>query len=273
MKEEFLDVVSYQSGKFLRILSYALLSLLLLVSTITEDNIKLLNLFVIPFGLLLLSAEALYLAKLEYFYGKLARHNVLFLSDVMLTTLFIAAMHVALIPSICIIGALIYSAIFRQINYIYILLTPILSIAVFYISCIVFFDYGPYFTHSSFELNVLALICALTFIAITMYFQTAKIKQLAQEKTHYQQEMNRYVHLNNQLARYAPLQIWQSIMRGEIEAKIEYKRRKLTIFFSDIQGFTELSDQLIPDDLAFLLNDYLTHMTEIAKHHGATIDI
>ncbi len=41
----------------------------------------------------------------------------------------------------------------------------------------------------------------------------------------------------------------------------------MTIFFSDIQGFTELSETLIPDDLAFLLNDYLSHMTEIAKQY------
>ncbi len=56
-------------------------------------------------------------------------------------------------------------------------------------------------------------------------------------------------------------------MKGESEAKIEYKRKKLTVFFSDIQGFTELSESLIPDDLAFLLNDYLKHMTEIAKQY------
>ncbi len=61
-------------------------------------------------------------------------------------------------------------------------------------------------------------------------------------------------------------------MKGESEAKIEYKRKKLTIFFSDIQGFTELSETLIPDDLAFLLNDYLSHMTEIAKQYEATVD-
>ena len=85
-------------------------------------------------------------------------------------------------------------------------------------------------------------------------------------------QMNRYMEFANQLSRYAPLQLWQSIMKGESEAKIEYKRKKMTIFFSDIQGFTELSETLIPDDLAFLLNDYLSHMTEIAKQYEATVD-
>lgn len=95
---------------------------------------------------------------------------------------------------------------------------------------------------------------------------------MTQKKDHYFEQMNRYMEFANQLSRYAPVQLWQSIMKGESEAKIEYKRKKLTIFFSDIQGFTELSETLIPDDLAFLLNDYLRHMTEIAKNYEATVD-
>ncbi|KAA8735447.1 adenylate/guanylate cyclase domain-containing protein [Acinetobacter qingfengensis] len=272
MKKKFLDVAPYQFIKLLRLLSYLLLSLIMLVSSVTEINIEFFHLVVIPVALLVLLIERFSFSKIEYHYGKDIRNNITFLSDVFLTALFISAMHMALIPSMTIIGALIYSAIFRQIHYIYILLTPIIGISVFYISSFLLFGFEPYIKNSSLELNVLSLISFLTFIAITMYYQTLRISQLHEKKLYYFNEMNRYVHLNNQLARYAPTQVWQSIMRGEIEAKIEYKRRKLTVFFSDIQGFTELSDQLIPDDLAFLLNDYLTHMTDIAKHYGGTID-
>ena len=103
-------------------------------------------------------------------------------------------------------------------------------------------------------------------------YQARRIRYTTAKKDHYYTQMNRYMEFANQLSRYAPLQLWQSIMKGESEAKIEYKRKKMTIFFSDIQGFTELSETLIPDDLAFLLNDYLSHMTEIAKQYEATVD-
>ncbi len=83
--------------------------------------------------------------------------------------------------------------------------------------------------------------------------------------------MTRYIAFANQLSRYAPLQLWQSIMRGKLKQKSNINV-KMTVFFSDIQGFTELSETLIPDDLAFLLNDYLSHMTEIAKQYEATVD-
>ena len=47
--------------------------------------------------------------------------------------------------------------------------------------------------------------------------------------------MTRYIAFANQLSRYAPLQLWQSIMRGEAEAKSNINV-KMTVFFSDIQG-------------------------------------
>ena len=46
----------------------------------------------------------------------------------------------------------------------------------------------------------------------------------------------------------------------------------MTVFFSDIKGFTDLSDSLDPDLLAELVNEYLSAMTDIALKHGGTID-
>jgi adenylate cyclase len=48
--------------------------------------------------------------------------------------------------------------------------------------------------------------------------------------------------------------------------------RELSIFFSDIQGFTGISEQLGPTKLTALLNDYLTAMTDIILAEGGTID-
>jgi adenylate cyclase len=48
--------------------------------------------------------------------------------------------------------------------------------------------------------------------------------------------------------------------------------REMSIFFSDIQGFTSISERLSPPDLTALLNDYLTAMTDIILAEGGTID-
>jgi adenylate cyclase len=50
------------------------------------------------------------------------------------------------------------------------------------------------------------------------------------------------------------------------------ERRDLTIFFSDVQGFTSISEVLSPEDLTALLNEYLSAMTDIIQEEGGTID-
>lgn len=78
--------------------------------------------------------------------------------------------------------------------------------------------------------------------------------------------------LSNQLAKYLAPQVYSSIFAGRSEVKIASQRKKLTIFFSDIAGFTEAADRLESEDLTQLLNHYLTEMSRIAIAYGATID-
>ena len=78
--------------------------------------------------------------------------------------------------------------------------------------------------------------------------------------------------VSHQLAKYISPQLYQSIVSGEQDVTIESKRKKLTIFFSDIVGFTEITDQLEAEELTALLNEYLTAMYGIAGEHGANFD-
>jgi class 3 adenylate cyclase len=75
-----------------------------------------------------------------------------------------------------------------------------------------------------------------------------------------------------QLAKYISPQLYQSIMSGDKRAAIEGRRKKLTIFFSDIVDFTEITDQLEAEELTALLNEYLSEMSKIAQEHGAYFD-
>ena len=78
--------------------------------------------------------------------------------------------------------------------------------------------------------------------------------------------------LSSKLSKYLSPQIYQSIFRGEQNVEISSKRKKLTICFTDIAGFTETTDNLESEELTNVLNHYLTEMSVIALQHGATID-
>ena len=76
----------------------------------------------------------------------------------------------------------------------------------------------------------------------------------------------------NKLTRFVPPQVWEPIVKADSPVAVANKRAKLTIMFSDIVGFTELSDSLSADNLADILNTYMHCMTLIANKHGAVLD-
>ena len=78
--------------------------------------------------------------------------------------------------------------------------------------------------------------------------------------------------LSQQLSKYLSPQIYESIFSGQHEVKVGSRRKKLTVFFSDIAEFTETTDRLESEELTQLLNHYLTEMSNIALAHGATVD-
>jgi class 3 adenylate cyclase len=78
--------------------------------------------------------------------------------------------------------------------------------------------------------------------------------------------------LSRQLAKYLPPQIHEALFAGDYDTRIATRRKKLTVFFSDIQGFTQTSENLQPEALTEYLNEYFSEMTQIALAHGATID-
>jgi len=71
---------------------------------------------------------------------------------------------------------------------------------------------------------------------------------------------------------YLSADVIEQIMRDPGSLKLGGERRELTIFFSDLEGFSTISEGLGPEELTHLLNDYLTDMTDIIMEEGGTLD-
>jgi PAS domain S-box-containing protein len=104
---------------------------------------------------------------------------------------------------------------------------------------------------------------------VAVYSDITELKQREEDLTEKSAVLEA---LSTKLAKYLAPQVYDSIFTGRQDAKIVSKRKKLTICFSDIVGFTQITDKMESEDLTQLLNHYLTEMSKIALQHGATID-
>lgn len=77
---------------------------------------------------------------------------------------------------------------------------------------------------------------------------------------------------NDAIRRYVPSQLADEILAGTHVPGRDTERRKLSVVFSDIRGFTDTADQMEPEEFSALLNEYLSEMATIAEQYGGTID-
>ncbi len=104
---------------------------------------------------------------------------------------------------------------------------------------------------------------------VAVYSDVTELKQREEELS---VKTNALEQLSSQLAKYLSPQVYESIFTGRSEVKVASRRKKLTIFFSDLEGFTETTERLEPEDMTQLLNHYLTEMSNIALQYGGTIN-
>lgn len=151
----------------------------------------------------------------------------------------------------------------------------LLSVSV--VTIIVFFYVSTVLNASSmgFDEGLLPLIVMVASLGVILY----QFWRIYQEYIGYKASAHKaggrlstMVSVINKLTRFVPPQIWEPIVKSDSPVSVSNKRAKITIMFSDIVGFTELSDSLSSDNLSDILNTYMHCMTSIADKHGAVLD-
>ena len=71
---------------------------------------------------------------------------------------------------------------------------------------------------------------------------------------------------------YVPPELVDEMARDPERYSMEGKNEELTVLFSDVRGFTSISEGLDPKDLTHLMNEYLGVMTLVVRKHRGTLD-
>ncbi len=71
---------------------------------------------------------------------------------------------------------------------------------------------------------------------------------------------------------YVPPELVDEMAKDPDSFSLEGESRELTVLFSDVRGFTSISEGLDPKQLTLLMNEYLTPMTHVIHNYRGTID-
>lgn len=71
---------------------------------------------------------------------------------------------------------------------------------------------------------------------------------------------------------YLPPELVEEMSRDPENYSMAGRKAELTVLFSDVRGFTTISEGLGPDELADLMNEYLGAMTQVIRAHRGTLD-
>jgi len=100
----------------------------------------------------------------------------------------------------------------------------------------------------------------------------AGVASVAIENSQLADRIQREALVLSNFQRYFSPDLARQIAEHGEQVKLGGTKRDVVILFSDIRGFTSMSEKMDPDDVAILLREYFTEMVEIIFRHGGTLD-
>ncbi len=134
----------------------------------------------------------------------------------------------------------------------------ILTVSVLFFGHIFFCQY--LFSSQGWILNMVypLLVILAVYLSITVYKYLSESRQ------------KRFI--RSAFSTYLAPTVVQQLIDSPENLELGGEEREITAFFSDVQGFTSISEKLTPHELVELLNEFLTEMTNIILKHEGTVD-
>lgn len=121
------------------------------------------------------------------------------------------------------------------------------------------------------SIEIILLILMTVFCLVFCLFRGYQGKALNKKlESQFKANTTLKLHVYN-LSKYLSPRLSKSIIAGD-HVHLDAMDKSLTVFFSDMQGYSQLSELLNPEELAWLVNSYLSEMSEIVFKFGGTLD-
>ncbi|XOZ34394.1 adenylate/guanylate cyclase domain-containing protein [Halomonadaceae bacterium KBTZ08] len=250
-----------------RVLAY-MAGALILATGVSLDHFDAYLLWLVPLSLLW--PHLLYFISRWVFPRRtpLVRERILLLDSFLIGSL-VALIHFTIIPSLMLLLMISFSGIIVGGLRAWSLNTIALAVGLAAALPLAGTHFEPYAPPT---LNVVSCLVTAFYVCVMAFYTYLQARALVAAKSQIQYQREQSITLSHKLAKYLSPQVWQSIFTGERDVQLETQRKKLAVFFSDIRGFTELSEEMEPEGLTDLLNTYFTEMSQIALRYGGTID-
>jgi adenylate cyclase len=134
-----------------------------------------------------------------------------------------------------------------------------------------------------FVVSLLAVAASLfaSLIGLTLYNQQLSLAAtifaiaasfIVTTSRKYYLELSEKLRIKSAFQHYVTASVVNEILKNPEKLNLHGEERNLTIFFSDIEGFTSISEGMSPLDVVSLLNEYLSEMTDIIFKYDGLLD-
>jgi len=118
----------------------------------------------------------------------------------------------------------------------------------------------------------LAYVRAGLVLPMSYVLLAAVLGYLLIEYRNYMLERDQKQQISKTFGQYIPTELVEEMNRSGQQVSVGGESREMTVLFSDVRGFTTISEGLAPQELTTLMNAFLSPMTRIIHEHRGTID-
>jgi len=155
--------------------------------------------------------------------------------------------------AIMLAGSLAVSLVFWRYKTMAAMIFMVILIGAYIFIAIKVFDYG--------------IIMNLIYVPLTLFLTFT-----GQAVSFYASERKSKAQIKEAFSKYVSKNVVEEILKDTSKLKLGGDKEEITVFFSDIRGFTTISENMKPEELVHFMNEYLSAMTRIILKHNGVVD-